>query len=1367
MMKSRSFAKLRKTTTMLMTFIFIIVNSSQATPIAISALRPVSFGVTPIWDSAAEYLKNSLTFINDHLSDYIPLEFGEITQDDISDIDIPGWPDPRKVLRKPKILHETIIVSMLPFMIAGMIEPKYREAYCLMYVIGYLRQLSTLPAEEHTESIRDRVFRELSEMGYDGLVDWLKQNLYVDIDKQAESVLDFLDNSGLNPGALIGIVRMHDNVISRSRTLRIASEISGIDHDILQRVQANSAMDMVLFGTKAASVIEGRWASNEIELLSELLWYVRQIEGAAINILQLPDGRFYVYDEYALRRIAIGKDLELAVTKEGLEHLIKIDMSGKNGLFYDLSLPMGKDGLHEKMACKISNGILLTSREEKFAVWDKERMIYAGGKIAKRAFDLEKSPIDVAFLATMGRVKALRSQLETELENYRIFNRNIPIVVIDDSTPVVLKANAHTLKELSNLYGCQFIHLTGANREADQSAYAAYLANKYKQQLESRTMNPSIKEVLARNNILDTDGDINTSSLTSYLTRNAFFHISGVRNYTVLREEGIGKTVMNMDDDAPSETYTLRPEERQELRRNRSERRKSVVERMLRDVSNALNIVISNEEQLYDAFADPAKKAKLSNLENKYFKYSKDGTTGLVPQAVDEITPVSNQYVDVGRRLTHQRYQSLMMPLPEYLVRISDFTIRQPRQEKDSGSFMVLPVNVFTSSRLVGRLAAETDLQIISKDLRGTAGVPAEKQERKDIARKTIAYVPFPFILDQDTSAEAQFIRYLEIDQKIFSNLQHTNQKALIGEGVGGFIGDTYVIFNRAVFDNTIPAPSIGRALRLEEPPYILWVVSPMMRGKVTVAFSNVGGGQQRQIEERAYVISTQDYNEIVGGIARGFYETAVAEFYSLMERTPKLFEEDNCMGRLICLGENYIEVADNVALKDREIESILQARRTRAILITELGKQREQKQRELDDERANPKTDEDNIKQLESEIRDMDLIMLQYATDFEFYHGRNTRPSRHEIPNYNPANPDEDCFYSLKIKDGKIHWQAIAPDLKLKKLGSGRVIALETSWIKIKGREGVVDLSQPGKDEVYEVEIETKRSVAFRGIPEEGMVFIAPALVKSYEKGYIDGITNKLSDQIRSDGELILFWPDILEAAKKINQTDQAIMPPSDISKIEVIETIPLTEYNETLPGFKTPDNKSSSAGHAFRQAGTALSHLSDYEAERILTDSLLGYEFIGTPDGLINALDDAQGIVVYSDSLIKSPALQDRIRQSAGDSRKFFLVLSKAETMSADELLSSLNIDRDIFQRHVFTQDTLSADQLALMVASFLRANKIKQGRVFTNTEEDLIAWSKQGLVEALVMILKDRRFELISDYSQQHTEYIKTHQQALMAA
>ena len=50
---------------------------------------------------------------------------------------------------------------------------------------------------------------------------------------------------------------------------------------------------------------------------------------------------------------------------------------------------------------------------------------------------------------------------------------------------------------------------------------------------------------------------------------------------------------------------------------------------------------------------------------------------------------------------------------------------------------------------------------------------------------------------------------------------------------MGGFVADTYVIFNRAVFDNTYTSPSIGRALRLEEPPYIKWIRSPIADGVV------------------------------------------------------------------------------------------------------------------------------------------------------------------------------------------------------------------------------------------------------------------------------------------------------------------------------------------------------------------------------------------------------------------------------------------------------------------------------------------------------------------------------------------------------
>ena len=188
--------------------------------------------------------------------------------------------------------------------------------------------------------------------------------------------------------------------------------------------------------------------------------------------------------------------------------------------------------------------------------------------------------------------------------------------------------------------------------------------------------------------------------------------------------------------------------------------------------------------------------------------------------------------------------------------------------------------------------------------------------------------------------------------------------------------------------------------------------------------------------------------------------------------------------------------------------------------------------------------------------------------------------------------------------------------------------------------------------------------------------------------------------------------------------------------------------EYLEgrILPGVAALSNKSSSSG---------------YDAEKLLADTLLNY----SPTGIISVPNESQAIVVYSDALKESPALQDIIRNSKGDSRKFYLV--NKEDISAEALLSELNIDRDIFQRNVFTQNSLSADQLALSIAGFMKANSIKQGRVFASTEEDLAAWSKQGLIEVLVMLLKDKRFEIISDYSQQHMDYIRTHAQALIAA
>ncbi|MDD5504423.1 MAG: hypothetical protein PHV77_03810 [Candidatus Omnitrophica bacterium] len=177
---------------------------------------------------------------------------------------------------------------------------------------------------------------------------------------------------------------------------------------------------------------------------------------------------------------------------------------------------------------------------------------------------------------------------------------------------------------------------------------------------------------------------------------------------------------------------------------------------------------------------------------------------------------------------------------------------------------------------------------------------------------------------------------------------------------------------------------------------------------------------------------------------------------------------------------------------------------------------------------------------------------------------------------------------------------------------------------------------------------------------------------------------------------------------------------------------------------------------------AGIVPERAPDYDEQYILADGLLRY----FPEGIINVPAENQAVIVYSDSLAESAALQDIIRKSSADGRKFYLV-NKQDSVSAEDFLRSLNIDRDIFESNVFLQNSLSADQLALNIAAVLNKNGIRQGRVFASAQDDLIAWSRQGLIEALVMLLKDKKFEIISDYSQQHTEYIRTHVEALKAA
>jgi hypothetical protein len=180
----------------------------------------------------------------------------------------------------------------------------------------------------------------------------------------------------------------------------------------------------------------------------------------------------------------------------------------------------------------------------------------------------------------------------------------------------------------------------------------------------------------------------------------------------------------------------------------------------------------------------------------------------------------------------------------------------------------------------------------------------------------------------------------------------------------------------------------------------------------------------------------------------------------------------------------------------------------------------------------------------------------------------------------------------------------------------------------------------------------------------------------------------------------------------------------------------------------------KTSSAGTLDQLLGVTLS-----TSEAI--DFVLNYSY--TPVGAEEVLSDMIGNVVYSDSLKQSEALQARVRQAQQTGRKFFLINKESHDLS---FLRDLGIERSSFV-HVLHQNSYSSIDIAKIVAGTLRNQGIKQVRVFATDSNDLEAWSNQDLIEALVLLLTDKRFEIISDYSQQHIDYIRTHQQVLIAA
>ncbi|MFC1807568.1 DUF692 family multinuclear iron-containing protein [Candidatus Omnitrophota bacterium] len=175
----------------------------------------------------------------------------------------------------------------------------------------------------------------------------------------------------------------------------------------------------------------------------------------------------------------------------------------------------------------------------------------------------------------------------------------------------------------------------------------------------------------------------------------------------------------------------------------------------------------------------------------------------------------------------------------------------------------------------------------------------------------------------------------------------------------------------------------------------------------------------------------------------------------------------------------------------------------------------------------------------------------------------------------------------------------------------------------------------------------------------------------------------------------------------------------------------------------------------------GLSLRRVRSFSANHLLASALLNY----APEGQIAVQKQNQAIIVYSDILKESRALQAIIRSSSSDSRRFYLV--NKEGLPAQEFLEGIGLSTDLFDEHVF--DTAGRTPLDIMraITGKLRQQEIRQARVFASSEDDLKVWNRQKLVDVLLVLLSENRFEIISDLSDQHESYIRQHEQILSQA
>ncbi|MBU1125418.1 MAG: hypothetical protein KKC84_05295, partial [Candidatus Omnitrophica bacterium] len=464
---------------------------------------------------------------------------------------------------------------------------------------------------------------------------------FAEINKERFWAGAFGENVIIEIGAVSSPIsdRLHDEIVTRANALVIANRYGNPGREegqLFQEYVPDSTIGLILekistsaraviFGLRPAALSRMSLVTKDIEALEEAFFVLNHIAGVNIKVVDLGDRGVYVYDEYALVKKLRRKDFLIGVTESGMEQLIRRDMRSVAGVFYRLVEEFSLWNIFKELVSGYNGKIEGLNELLEEGLWKRQRI--------KR-----KHRIGIKYLVTCtyGRPKALDNAIKMYTQNLELFGHKEDITLfILDNTPADANARpgdraaAFGNREVVRQYqerGFKIRYLSREEQEYLRKEYVKFLVRRYATSRGVRRSDPQTQAdlIAAEQARVEEFLEGRFTEIINYAF--ATQNIAGARTVTVALTEG---NMGNFDDDSLPQAAVVT----KEMRRRISEERRKNADPLIAEMRRELSAGMDEREVL-----------------ERYFAYSPDGSTGLIPQALGQMRQVRSE-----QRLRFQR----------------------------------------------------------------------------------------------------------------------------------------------------------------------------------------------------------------------------------------------------------------------------------------------------------------------------------------------------------------------------------------------------------------------------------------------------------------------------------------------------------------------------------------------------------------------------------------------------------------------------------------------------------------------------------------------------------------------------------------